>query len=67
MTTTTVEMRLTLAQDMAHKLREAAQTRGVTEGAVVQQTLDLRMFVSSFPVYYPTRLALRRKSDALEE
>ncbi len=70
MTTTTVEMRLTLAQDMAQKLREAAQTRGVTEEAVVQQALDLLFGLEDTPLSKDYRFSvatLRKDWEAMPE
>ena len=41
MTIATVEVRLTLADDIVQKLRVFAKARGLTEEAVVEQALDL--------------------------
>jgi hypothetical protein len=70
MTTATVEMRLTLAQNMAQKLHEVAQARGVTEEAVVQQALDLLFEMddtSPLKDYWFSVAAMRPDWDAMPE
>ncbi len=70
MTTATVEMRLTLAQNIVQKLHEVAQARGVTEEAVVQQALDLLFEMddtSPFQDYWFSVVAMRQDWDAMPE
>jgi len=70
MTTATVEMRLTLAQNIVQKLHEAAQARGVTEEAVVQQALDLLFEMddtSPLKDYWFSVVAMRQDWDAMPE
>jgi hypothetical protein len=46
----TVQVHLTLAADLARKLREMARVHGVTEETVVEQALDLLFGLDDTPV-----------------
>ena len=70
MTTATVEMRLTLAQNIVQQLREVAQARGVMEEAIAQQALDLLFEMddtSPLKDYWFSVVAMRQDWDAMPE
>jgi len=70
MTTSTVEVRLTLAEDIARKLRETAQARGVTEETVVEQALDLLYELDDTPLlkdYWFSVAAMHADWEAMPE
>jgi len=70
MTTSTVEVRLTLTEDIARKLRETAQARGVTEETVVEQALDLLYELDDTPLlkdYWFSVAAMHDDWEAMPE
>lgn len=70
MTVATVQVHLTLANDIAQKLHEVAQVRGVTEEAIVEQALDLLFGLDDTPPlkdYRFSTAAMREDWDAMPE
>lgn len=70
MTTATIEVHLTLAEDIVRKLREVAQSRGVTEATVVEQALDLLFGLDDTPVladYWFSVASMREDWEVMPE
>ena len=66
----TVEVRLTLAESTARRLREIAQARGVPEEALVEQALALLFGpedASSLDDYWLSAAVMREDWDAMPE
>lgn len=70
MTTGTVEVRLTLTENVAQKLREIAQARGTTEETIVAEALDLLIELDDVPSlkdYWFSVAAMREDWEAMPE
>jgi hypothetical protein len=66
----TVQVHLTLAADLARKLREMARVHGVTEETVVEQALDLLFGLDDTPVladYWFSVAAMREDWKVMPE
>lgn len=70
MTVATVQVNLTLANDVAQRLHEAARARGVTEETIVEQALDLMFGLDDLPPltdYWFSVAAMREDWDAMPD
>ena len=70
MATATVQVRLTLAEDIAQRLRETAHARGVKEDTVVEQALDLLLGLEDTPTfkdYWFSVAAMRADWESMPE
>jgi hypothetical protein len=70
MTMPTVEVRLILRENVAHKLRDMAQVQGVTEEDIVEQALDVMGSIddtSSVRDYWFSVGAMREDWDAMPD
>lgn len=70
MATETIEIRLTLAENVARKLREMAHARGTTEETIVARALDLLIELDDTPPlqdYWFSVAAMREDWEAMPE